>query len=101
MGFRYGGSNVIGHSTQSNGADDFPPLNNRSSSGDIGQDRGLLHNFGTQSNGIGFGAPNPPQPSSNSSNGLLSALSGSNRVATAGNRVASPSSASGDYALIS
>jgi len=101
MGFRFGNSNTVGQSTQSNsGADEFPPLNNRSASGDIGQDRGLLHSFGAQSNGIGFGAPNPPQPSRNGSNGLLNALSGSNRPA-GGNRVASPSSASGDYVTCS
>lgn len=99
MGFRFGSSSNVGHSTQSNsGADDFPPLNNRSASGDIGQDRSLLQAFGGQSNGLGFGAPAPPQPSRNGSNGLLNALSGSNR-ASGGNRVASPSNASGDYTL--
>lgn len=98
MGFRFGGQGAVGQSAQSsNGADEFPPLNNRGGSGDIGQDRGLLHGFGAPSNGIGFGAPAPPQPTRNGSNGLLNALSGSTRVST-NNRPASPSSISGDYA---
>lgn len=99
MGFRFGGSNNAAQSAQTNtGTDDFPPLNNRGTSGDIGQDRGLSHGFGGQSNGIGFGAPAPPQPTRNGSNGLLNALSGSNR-GTSVNRAASPSNASGDYAI--
>lgn len=98
MGFRFGNTNTGSQSTQPNsGADEFPPLNNRSTSGEIGQDRSILHAFGAQSNGLGFGATNPPQPSRNGSNGLLNALSGSNRSVGV-NRVASPSSASGDYA---
>lgn len=75
--------------------DDFPPLN-RNINGDIGQDRStsLMQNtgFGPQSNGLGFGSGNPPQ--TNRTNGLLNALSGSNRAAP-GNRVASPGSLSG------
>lgn len=97
MGFRFGNQNAVGQSSQPSSADEFPPLNNRSASGEIGQDRAgsLMHNnigFG-QPNGLGFGSSNPPQ--SNRSNGLLNALSGSNRTPS-GNRVASPTSISGD-----
>lgn len=48
--------------------------------------------FGT-GGGLGFGSGNPPQLAR--SNGLLNALSGGSRVAP-GNRVASPSSISGE-----
>ncbi|KAH6716918.1 hypothetical protein BKA61DRAFT_600735 [Leptodontidium sp. MPI-SDFR-AT-0119] len=93
-GFRFGSQNAVGQSSQSNPVDDFPPLN-RNANGEIGQDRSsnVIPNvgFGAQSNGLGFGSANPPQPSRN--NGLLNALSGSNRVTT-GNRVASPGSIS-------
>ena len=95
-GFRFGSQNAVGQSSQSNSVDDFPPLN-RNANGDIGQDRSsnLIQNvgFGAQINGLGFGSANPPQPSR--SNGLLNALSGSNRVSS-GNRVASPASLSGE-----
>ncbi|CZT43855.1 related to cell division control protein CDC36 [Rhynchosporium secalis] len=92
-GFRFGSQNAVGQSSQSNPVDDFPPLN-RNANGEIGQDRGSIPNvgFGPQSNSLGFGLANPPQ--SNRSNGLLNALSGSNRVIP-GNRVASPGSISG------
>lgn len=94
-GFRFGNQNAVGQSSQPNSVDDFPPLN-RNVNGDIGQDRNssLMSNvgFGAQSNGLGFGSGNPPQPNRN--NGLLNALSGSNRIAAA-NRVASPGSLSG------
>ena len=90
-GFRFGNQNAIGQASQSNSADDFPPLN-RNANGEIGQDRGssLMQSvgFGAQANGLGFGSANPPQTSRN--NGLLSALSGSSRVQAA-NRIASPS----------
>jgi CCR4-NOT transcription complex subunit 2 len=90
-GFRFGNQNAVGQSSQSNSVDEFPPLN-RNANGDIGQDRtsSLMQSvgFGAQSNGLGFGSANPPQP--NRSNGLLNALSGTNR-APSGNRVASPS----------
>ncbi|KAF8863231.1 NOT2 family protein-like protein [Acephala macrosclerotiorum] len=93
-GFRFGSQNAVGQSSQPNSVDDFPPLN-RNVNGDIGQDRNstLMQNagFGAQSNGLGFGSGNPPQPNRN--NGLLNALSGSSRVAAA-NRVASPGSLS-------
>ncbi len=96
-GFRFGSQNAVGQASQSSTVDDFPPLN-RNANGDIGQDRGsnLIHNvgFGGQSNGLGFGSANPPQPSRN--NGLLNALSGSSRVPSV-NRVASPASMSGNY----
>lgn len=96
-GFRFGSQNAVGQSSQSNPVDDFPPLN-RNANGEIGQDRSsnVIPNvgFGAQSNGLGFGSANPPQPSRN--NGLLNALSGSNRVTT-GNRVASPGSISGEW----
>ncbi len=90
-GFRFGSQNAVGQSSQPSAADDFPPLN-RNANGDIGQDRLQSLGFGTQSNGMGFGSAQPSQPSRN--NGLLNALSGSNRVAS-GNRVASPASLSG------
>jgi CCR4-NOT transcription complex subunit 2 len=90
-GFRFGSQNAVGQSSQSNAADEFPPLN-RNSNGEIGQDRIQNLGFGTQSNGIGFGSAQASQPSRN--NGLLNALSGSSRV-TPGNRVASPASLSG------
>lgn len=101
MGFRFGNQSAVGQSSQPTSSDEFPPLNNRSASGEIGQDRvaSLMHNnnnmgFGQQ-NGLSFGSANPPQP--NRSNGLLNALSGSGRT-TSGNRVASPTSISGDLA---
>jgi len=94
--FRFGTQNAVGQSSQSNNVDEFPPLN-RNSNGEIGQDRGsnLLQNvgFGPQSSGLGFGSANPPQQAR--SNGLLNALSGSNRVPSAANRVASPASLAG------
>src|SRR6187402_320956 len=94
-GFRFGTQNAVGQASQTSTVDDFPPLN-RNANGDIGQDRSsnLIHNvgFGAQTNGLGFGSANPPQPSRN--NGLLNALSGSSRVPSA-NRVASPASVSG------
>jgi CCR4-NOT transcription complex subunit 2 len=94
-GFRFGTQNSVGQSSQSNSVDEFPPLN-RNTNGDIGQDRGsnLIQNvgFGAQSHGLSFGSANPPQPSRN--NGLLNALSGSNRVPSA-NRVSSPATMSG------
>ena len=100
MGFRFG-QNAVGQSAQpTSAAEEFPPLNNRSASGEIGQDRAalLMHNnnnvgFGQQ-NGLGFGSANPPQ--ANRSNGLLNALSGSGRTPS-GNRVASPTSISGKW----
>jgi CCR4-NOT transcription complex subunit 2 len=95
-GFRFGTQNAVGQSSQSNSVDEFPPLN-RNANGEIGQDRGsnLIQNvgFGAQSNGLGFGSANPPQPSRN--NGLLNALSGSNRVPSA-NRIASPANMSSE-----
>lgn len=89
--FRFGSQNAVGQSSQTNAGDDFPPLN-RNANGEIGQDRIQNLGFGAQSNGMGFGSTQPSQPSRN--NGLLNALSGSNRV-TSGNRVASPASLSG------
>ena len=93
-GFRFGGQNAVGQSSQPNSAsDEFPPLN-RNANGDIGPDRGsnIMQNagFGSQSNGMGFGSANPLQTSRN--NGLLNALSGNSRI---GNRVGSPTSLSG------
>jgi len=97
-GFRFGGQNAVGQSSQPTPTDDFPPLN-RNGNGDIGPDRvsGMIPNvgFGAPSNGIGFGAANPP-PQPARSNGLLNALSGSSRT-IAGNRVASPASISGKH----
>lgn len=101
MGFRFGNQSAVGQSSQPTSSDEFPPLNNRSASGEIGQDRvaSLMHSNGNmvfgQQNGLSFGSANPPQP--NRSNGLLNALSGSGRT-TSGNRVASPTSISGDLA---
>jgi CCR4-NOT transcription complex subunit 2 len=92
-GFRFGNQNTVGQSSQSNSVDEFPPLS-RNSNGDIGQDRSsnLIQNvgFGAQSNGVGFASSNPTQ---NRNNGLLNALSGSNRIA--GNGVTSPTALSG------
>ncbi|KAH8789506.1 hypothetical protein F5882DRAFT_325077 [Hyaloscypha sp. PMI_1271] len=89
-GFRFGAQNAVGQTSQPNPVDEFPPLN-RNANGEIGQDRGsnLIQNvgFGAQSNGLGFGSSNPPQPPRN--NGLLNVLSGSSRVPSA-NRGASP-----------
>lgn len=94
-GFRFGSQNAVGQASHTNPVDDFPPLN-RNANGEIGQDRGssLIPNvgFGAPANGLGFGAANPPPPTRN--NGLLNALSGSNRVPST-NRVASPGSVSG------
>jgi CCR4-NOT transcription complex subunit 2 len=89
-GFRFGNQNAVGQSSShAQGVDDFPPLS-RNANGDIGQDRGsnLIQNigFGSQSNGIGFGTTNHPQPSR--TNGLLNAVSG-NRPGVS-NRVPSP-----------
>ena len=100
MGFRFGNQNAVGQSSQPNSAEEFPPLNNRGASGEIGQDRAtsLMRNnnnvgFGLP-NGMSFGSANPPQ--TNRSNGLLNALAGSGRTPSA-NRVASPTSISGDF----
>jgi CCR4-NOT transcription complex subunit 2 len=94
-GFRFGAQNAVGQSSQPNPVDEFPPLN-RNANGEIGQDRGsgLIQNvgFGAQSNGLGFGSANPPQPPRN--NGLLNALSGNSRVVSA-IRVASPANMPG------
>lgn len=90
-GFRFGAQNAIGQPSQSNPAEEFPPLN-RNANGDIGQaPNNLLQNLGFSgsSSGLGFGSANLPQLNRN--NGLLNALSGSNR-ASSGNRVASPGS---------
>jgi CCR4-NOT transcription complex subunit 2 len=95
-GFRFGTQNAVGQSSQSNPVDEFPPLNHNAN-GDIGQDRSsnLMQNvgFSAQSSNLGFGSANPPQPNRN--NGLLNALSGSNR-APPGARIASPGSLSGE-----
>jgi hypothetical protein len=82
-GFRFGGQNPVGQSSQSqeNTTDDFPPLS-RNVNGDIGQDRlGLLQNvgFGGQSSNLGFGA-GIGGSHTNRNNGLLNALSSSSRT---------------------
>lgn len=96
-GFRYGSQNAVGQSSQPNSVDEFPPLN-RNANGDIGSDRtsSLVQSvgFGAQSNGMGFGSANPSQ-SNHGANGLLSAVSGSNRIGTS-NRVTSPANFSGE-----
>jgi CCR4-NOT transcription complex subunit 2 len=92
--FRFGNQNAVGQASQTNNtADEFPPLS-RNANGDIGQDRGsnLVQNFGFGGQSNGLGSANLPQ--SNRSNGLLNALSGSNRIPSS-NRVASPGSLSG------
>lgn len=95
-GFRFGNQNSVAQPSQPSTAEEFPPLN-RNMNGDIGQDRSssMVQNvgFGAQPNGhgAGFGSSNAP---SNRSNGLLNALSGSNRVP--GNRVSSPSTVPGE-----
>ncbi|KAG9231735.1 hypothetical protein BJ875DRAFT_545138 [Amylocarpus encephaloides] len=89
--FRFGSQNTVGQPSQSNSAEEFPPLS-RNANGDIGPDRGssMMQDvaFGAQANGLGFGSANPPQTSRN--NGLLNALSGSSRGAAVSNRIASP-----------
>lgn len=95
--FRFGNQNAVGQAS-ANTNEEFPPLS-RNANGEIGQDRtssiaqGFA--FGGQANGLG--SANPSQPSRN--NGLLNALSGSNRV-TSGNRVASPANLSGTDLLL-
>ncbi|KAI6709483.1 hypothetical protein JHW43_007981 [Diplocarpon mali] len=90
-GFRFGSQNAVGQA--STPVDDFPPLN-RNANGEIGQDRSSIPNvgFGAQQNGLGFGSANAPQQNRN--NGLLNALSGSNRVIS-GNLITSPGSGCG------
>jgi CCR4-NOT transcription complex subunit 2 len=91
--FRFGNQNAVGQSS-ANTNEEFPPLN-RNSNGEMGQDRSSSmaqgFAFGGQANGLS--SVNPAQPSRN--NGLLNALSGSNRI-TSNNRVASPASLSGN-----
>ena len=91
-GFRFGAQHAVGQST--NPSDDFPPLN-RNANGEIGQDRGssLTQNVGSGAQFNTFGSVNPPQ--TNRGNGLLNALSTSNRMAST-NRVASPAAISGE-----
>lgn len=86
-GFRFGGQNPVGQSTQpqENASEEFPPLN-RNVNGEIGQDRSLgsLQNsgFGVPSSTLGFpGGIGGPQTAR--SNGLLNAVNTGNRVASA------------------
>ncbi|CAD6501271.1 BgTH12-01523 [Blumeria graminis f. sp. triticale] len=77
--FRFGNPNTAIQNSQSNGVDEFPPLN-RNINGEIGQGRGygLIQNsgFSAPSNGLSFNSTNP---TSTPSCGLLSAISNSAR----------------------
>lgn len=91
-GFRFANQNAVGQSaSHTQGVEEFPPLS-RNANGEVSQDRGsnLLQGvgFGAQSNGMGFGSGNPPQP-----NGLLNVINGSR--AGANNR--GPSPAAGQF----
>jgi len=92
--FRYGSQNAVGQSAQATTTEEFPPL--RNGNGDIGGDRpaSLVQSvgFGAPSSSMNFGTANTSQPSR--ANGLLSAVSGSSRVA-GGSRVASSNNLSG------
>jgi len=92
--FRYGSQNAVGQSAQATTSEEFPPL--RNGNGDVGGDRpaSLVQSvgFGAPSNGMSFGSANTAQPSR--ANGLLSAVSGSSRVA-GGGRVPSSNNISG------
>lgn len=92
--FRFGNQNAVGQASANNN-DEFPPLS-RNANGEIGQDRNsnMAQAFAFGGQATGLGSANPAQPTR--TNGLLSALSGTNRI-TSNNRVASPASLSGIY----
>lgn len=93
-GFRFGSQTAVGQ-TQQTAADDFPPLSGNIN-GDIGQGRtpGLLQGFGSVSGSNGFSG-GIGSNSSAQSNGLLNALSSSNRVPPQAAQMSSPTSIGG------
>ncbi|KFY06017.1 hypothetical protein V492_08184, partial [Pseudogymnoascus sp. VKM F-4246] len=97
-GFRFGGQNAVGQSSQpqETAAEEFPPLN-RNANGDIGQDRNLgslqSPGFGAPSSTLGFPAGNNAQGSR--SNGLLNAVNTGNRAAPTNPRENSAGNVSG------
>ncbi|OBT54492.1 hypothetical protein VE04_04180, partial [Pseudogymnoascus sp. 24MN13] len=84
-GFRFGGQNAVGQSSQpqESAAEEFPPLN-RNANGEIGQDRNLgslqSPGFGAPSSTLGFPAGGSGAQASRS-NGLLNAVNTGNRAA--------------------
>ncbi|KFZ22872.1 hypothetical protein V502_02665 [Pseudogymnoascus sp. VKM F-4520 (FW-2644)] len=84
-GFRFGGQNAVGQSSQpqESAAEEFPPLN-RNANGEIGQDRNLgslqSPGFGAPSSTLGFPAGSSTTQASRS-NGLLNAVNTGNRAA--------------------
>ncbi|OBT66226.1 hypothetical protein VE03_04383 [Pseudogymnoascus sp. 23342-1-I1] len=84
-GFRFGGQNAVGQSSQpqESAAEEFPPLN-RNANGEIGQDRNLgslqSPGFGAPPSTLGFPAGSSNAQASRS-NGLLNAVNTGNRAA--------------------
>ncbi|KAL5348353.1 transcriptional regulator [Pseudogymnoascus australis] len=84
-GFRFGGQNAVGQSSQpqESAAEEFPPLN-RNANGEIGQDRNLgslqSPGFGAPPSALGFPAGSSTAQASRS-NGLLNAVNTGNRAA--------------------
>lgn len=96
--FRFGSEIAVGQSSQSQpNSDEFPPLN-RNINGEIGQDRTLGHlpsvGFGAQTRGSAFGGSLGASRDVRN-NGLLNALSGSNRGPPNPSQVTSPGSVGG------
>lgn len=96
--FRFGSEVTVSPSSQSQpNADEFPPLN-RNINGEIGQDRTVGHlpsvGFGAQTRSSAFGGVGTSQIVRN--NGLLNALSGSNRAPSIPSQVTSPGSVGGE-----
>ncbi|KFY36548.1 hypothetical protein V495_07812 [Pseudogymnoascus sp. VKM F-4514 (FW-929)] len=93
-GFRFGGQNAVGQSSQpqESAAEEFPPLN-RNANGEIGQDRNLgsiqSPGFGAPSSTLGFSAANTSAQASRS-NGLLNAVNTGNRAAPTNPRDSAP-----------
>jgi CCR4-NOT transcription complex subunit 2 len=97
--FRFGSEITVGQSSQSQpNSEEFPPLN-RNINGDIGQDRTLGQlpsvGFGAQTRGSTFGGGLGASQNVRN-NGLLNALSGSNRGPLNHSQVASPGSVGGE-----
>lgn len=84
-GFRFGGQNAVGQSSQpqESAAEEFPPLN-RNANGEIGKDRNLgslqSPGFGAPPSTLGFPAGSSTAQASRS-NGLLNAVNTGNRAA--------------------
>ncbi len=97
--FRFGSELTVGQTSQSQtNSDEFPPLN-RNINGEIGQDRTLGHlssvGFGVQSRSSAFGGGLAASHNVRN-NGLLNALSGSNRGPPNPSQVTSPGSLGGE-----